>query len=216
MNHFSEDIDIYNNLYLKKYKRYFDLILTIVLLVITTPILIIAAILIKISSKGPVFYKQKRVGIQEKLFVCYKFRTMYDSKTENELIGSGKYKTNKMGILNKRKDDERVTKIGSILRKTSIDELPQLFNVLIGDMSLVGPRPLMPFMLEPFPEIMQTRCKVLPGITGLWQVRGRKKNTTVLDMINYDLEYILKANLIFDLYLIFLTIFAVIDTEGAY
>ena len=216
MNHFSRDIDIYNNLYLKKYKRYFDLILTIVLLVITTPILIIAAILIKISSKGPVFYKQKRVGIQEKLFVCYKFRTMYDSKTENELIGSGKYKTNKMGILNKRKDDERVTKIGSILRKTSIDELPQLFNVLIGDMSLVGPRPLMPFMLEPFPEIMQTRCKVLPGITGLWQVRGRKKNTTVLDMINYDLEYILKANLIFDLYLIFLTIFAVIDTEGAY
>ena len=216
MNHFSGDIDIYNNLYLKKYKRYFDLILTIVLLVITTPILIIAAILIKISSKGPVFYKQKRVGIQEKLFVCYKFRTMYDSKTENELIGSGKYKTNKMGILNKRKDDERVTKIGSILRKTSIDELPQLFNVLIGDMSLVGPRPLMPFMLEPFPEIMQTRCKVLPGITGLWQVRGRKKNTTVLDMINYDLEYILKANLIFDLYLIFLTILAVIDTEGAY
>ena len=216
MNHFSEDIDIYNNLYLKKYKRYFDLVFTTILIVITSPILIIVAILIKISSKGPIIYKQQRVGINETIFVCYKFRTMYHSVTTSEIKAIKKSTLKEIGILDKRKDDKRITKIGSFLRKTSIDELPQLFNVLKGDMSLVGPRPLIPFMLKPFPEIMMKRSKVLPGMTGLWQVKGRKNNTRVLDMINYDLEYILKVNFAFDMYILFLTIFAIMDTESAY
>jgi exopolysaccharide production protein ExoY len=205
-----------DNLYLTRYKRYFDVIMTTFLLIVTVPILTIVSILIKISSKGPIIYKQQRVGIHGRLFVCYKFRTMYNSMTKHETELLRESMACRTGILDKRKEVERVTKIGSFLRKTSIDELPQLFNVLRGDMSLVGPRPLIPFMLEPFPEITRNRCKVLPGLTGLWQVRGRKKNTTVLEMINYDLEYILKANLVFDLYIIFLTIHAVLDTEGAY
>jgi lipopolysaccharide/colanic/teichoic acid biosynthesis glycosyltransferase len=127
-----------------------------------------------------------------------------------------KNEVSRSGILDKRKDDQRITKIGSFLRRMSIDELPQLFNVLRGDMSLVGPRPLIPFMLEPFPEIKLIRCKVLPGVTGLWQVKSRKQNTTVLDMINYDLEYIRKVKISFDIYLLFLTILAIIDRDGAY
>lgn len=168
-----------SNLYLTRYKRYFDVIMTTFLLILNVPILTIVSILIKISSKGPIIYKQQRVGIHGRLFVCYKFRTMYNSMTEHETERLRESMACRTGILDKKKDDERVTKMGSLLRKTSIDELPQLFNVLRGDMSLVGPRPLIPFMLEPFPEITRNRCRVLPGLTGLWQVRGRKKNTTV-------------------------------------
>ena len=209
-----EIVNPVNNLYLKKYKRYFDLILTTVLLIATIPILLIAAVLIKISSKGPVLYKQQRVGIYGTLFVCYKLRTMYYMAKESERSRKSFDKIN--GILNKRSDDPRITRIGSFLRRTSIDELPQLYNVLRGDMSLVGPRPLIPFMLEPFPEIILKRCKVLPGITGLWQVKARKKNTKVHEMINYDLEYISKARFTFDLYILFLTIFVVFDIESTF
>jgi lipopolysaccharide/colanic/teichoic acid biosynthesis glycosyltransferase len=215
IDHF-ENTDPEKNNYLKKYKRLFDLLLAIILLLVTAPILIIAAILIKISSKGPVIYKQQRVGIYGKLFVCYKFRSMYHSVEDDESKTVRKSSSKRRGVLDKRKDDERITRIGSFLRKTSIDELPQLFNVLKGDMSLVGPRPLLPFMLEPFPEIKRKRCKVLPGITGLWQVKGRKNNTQVLDMINYDLEYILKVNFAFDIYILLLTIYVVMHAEGAY
>jgi exopolysaccharide production protein ExoY len=205
-----------NNLYLTKYKRYLDLILTFILLIVTAPILIIAAILIKISSRGPIIYKQERVGIYGTLFVCYKFRTMYHSVKNSESKMLRKSILKKTGILDKRRNDQRITRIGSFLRKTSIDELPQLYNVLRGDMSLVGPRPLIPFMLEPFPEIKMKRCKVLPGVTGLWQVKGRKNNTQVMDMINYDLEYILKVNFTYDMHILFLTLFAVMDTDSAY
>ena len=211
-----ENIDPEMNIYLRKYKRFFDLVLTIILLVITAPILIIAAILIKISSEGHVIYKQQRVGIYGKLFVCYKFRSMYNSGKNYESLTIGKTISKSTGVLDKRKDDKRITRIGSFLRQTSLDELPQLFNVLRGEMSLVGPRPLMPFMLKPYPEIMVERCRVMPGLTGLWQVKGRKKNTSVLDMIDFDLEYIKKANLSYDISILFSTIFAVIRRQGAY
>lgn len=205
-----------NNIYLTKYKRYFDLVITTILLTIAVPTLIMAMILIKISSRGPVLYKQQRVGLNGKLFVCYKLRTMHIFVEDVENYSIKKSEGSRSGILDKRKDDQRITKIGSFLRRMSIDELPQLFNVLRGDMSLVGPRPLIPFMLEPFPEIKMTRCKVLPGVTGLWQVKSRKQNTTVLDMINYDIEYIMKVKITFDIYILFLTILAIIDTDSAY
>ena len=205
-----------NNIYLSKYKRYFDFVIATILLTMAVPILITAMILIKISSRGPVVYKQQRVGLDGKLFVCYKLRTMHILVDGSENNSIKKNEVSRSGILDKRKDDQRITKIGSFLRRMSIDELPQLFNVLRGDMSLVGPRPLIPLMLEPFPEIKLIRCKVLPGMTGLWQVKSRKQNTTVLDMINYDLEYIRKVKISFDIYLLFLTILAIIDRDGAY
>ena len=215
----SYQVDIDNlgsNIYLSKYKRYFDFVIATILLTMAVPIMITAMILIKISSRGPVVYKQQRVGLDGKLFVCYKLRTMHILLDGSENNGIEKNEVSRSGILDKRKDDKRITKIGSFLRRMSIDELPQLFNVLRGDMSLVGPRPLIPFMLEPFPEIKLIRCKVLPGVTGLWQVKSRKQNTTVLDMINYDLEYIRKVKISFDIYLLFLTILAIIDKDGAY
>ena len=204
------------NLYLKKYKRYFDLFLTPFILLLFSPILILTFLLLRVSSTEKVIYKQLRIGLNGNLFPCYKFRTMHNTNTVNEHITSIDSTTIKRGILNKQKDDKRITKIGSFLRQTSLDELPQLFNVLRGEMSLVGPRPLMPFMLKPYPEIMIARCNVMPGLTGLWQVKGRKKNTSVMDMIDFDLEYIKKANLIFDLSILFLTIFAVLRRQGAY
>ncbi|MEJ2105679.1 MAG: sugar transferase, partial [Ignavibacteriaceae bacterium] len=126
------------NLYLKKYKRYFDLFLTPFILILFSPILILTFLLLRISSTEKVIYKQLRIGLNGNLFPCYKFRTMHNTNTVNEHITSTDSTTIKRGILNKQKDDKRITKIGSFLRQSSLDELPQLFNVLRGEMSLVG------------------------------------------------------------------------------
>jgi len=162
----------------------------------------------------PIFFKQFRVGFNGELFNCYKFRTMYDGINYSENCSGSDSELIRLGILDKTKNDNRITKVGSFLRKTSIDELPQLFNVLFGKMSIIGPRPLIPFMLEPFPDLKQIRCIVLPGITGLWQVKGRGKNRTVLDMINYDLEYITNVKLKLDIRILFLTIPALFKSDA--
>jgi lipopolysaccharide/colanic/teichoic acid biosynthesis glycosyltransferase len=120
------------------------------------------------------------------------------------------------GLLHKEKNDSRITVIGKIIRKTSIDELPQLFNVFFGDMSIVGPRPLVPFMLKPYPEFKDIRCLVRPGITGLWQIRDREHNTSAEYMIEHDTEYVENYNFLLDIKILVATPAAVVSGRGAY
>jgi len=202
--------------YLTTYKRYLDLVVAAISIVVSAPIMLLAATAIMFSSKGPIVFKQYRVGINGRMFNCYKLRTMDGKINLDKNHRNSEQDLTKLGILDKTKNDRRVTRVGSFLRKTSIDELPQLFNVLFGDMSIIGPRPLIPFMLEPFPDLKKIRCRVLPGITGLWQIKGRRKNRTVLDMIKFDLEYISNLSFTLDIKILLLTIPALFNPDGAY
>ena len=160
----------------KKIKRLFDLVLSVLGLIIASPILLITAIIIKLESKGPVIFKQKRLGLNGKTFVMYKFRSMYVG-AEKE----GVYET---------KGDTRVTKVGKFIRRTSIDELPQLVNIIKGDMSLIGPRPTLtyhPWPLAEYTEEQRKRFDVRPGITGWAQINGRK-DIPWDQRIKYDVE----------------------------
>jgi exopolysaccharide production protein ExoY len=197
-------------------KRAFDIFVSLALIISLAPILIIIAILVKLTSKGPILYSNERVGYRGVHFRCFKFRSMVtDQSTKREdyevaLAGQEK------GVLHKVKDDTRVTWIGKIIRKTSIDELPQLFNVLRGDMSIIGPRPLVPFMLKHLPEFREIRSLVRPGITGLWQIRDRGNNTSAEFMIEHDTEYVENFSLLLDMKILFKTPIVVITGDGAY
>jgi lipopolysaccharide/colanic/teichoic acid biosynthesis glycosyltransferase len=120
------------------------------------------------------------------------------------------------GILHKEKNDSRITTVGKIVRRTSIDELPQLFNVFLGDMSIVGPRPLVPFMLKPYPEFKNVRCLVRPGITGLWQIRDREHNTSAEYMMTHDTEYVENYSFFLDVKILAETPIVVLSGRGAY
>jgi lipopolysaccharide/colanic/teichoic acid biosynthesis glycosyltransferase len=189
----------------KLLKRFFDIIFSAILLVILFPILLIIAITIKLDSKGPIFFKQNRIGYKKKIFEIYKFRSLFSRKSEevNQLNES---------IVNS-KNDKRVTKIGSFLRRSSLDELPQLINILKGEMSFIGPRPILPEQYKVVPVKYINRFNVLPGITGLSQIKGRR-NLDWEDQLIYDCEYYDKFNLIFDLYIVFKTILVVLRKEG--
>ena len=201
-----------NNFYLKHVKRLLDIIITPVLILFSSPVLILTAILIKLTSKGPILFKQPRIGYQKKNFTCYKFRSMYyhtkDHNNPDHL--------EKDGILFKDKNDPRVTFIGKLIRRSSIDELPQLFNILKGEMSLVGPRPHLEFMAAPYPKFRTIRTLVLPGLSGYWQIKNRANNTSVLDMVDYDLYYLEHASFWLDIKIILHTATAVIKAHGAY
>jgi lipopolysaccharide/colanic/teichoic acid biosynthesis glycosyltransferase len=196
-------------------KRALDIILAAILLVVLSPVLLLTACSIRLTSPGPALFSHKRWGLNGSRFTCYKFRSMVTDHvavmTEEQLKAS-----HANGKLLKLKRDPRVTRIGAIIRKTSIDELPQLFNVLLGDMSLVGPRALVLNMLEPYPGFREVRCKMRPGITGLWQIRDRKNNTSAAFMIPHDVEYVTTFNLWLDLKILLLTIPAVLGGDGAY
>jgi len=196
-------------------KRAFDIAVSLLLIIIFSPILLLTAILVKLTSHGPVFYSNSRVGFKGKHFRCYKFRSMVSdhSRAKDHAVA---IESQEKGILFKAKNDSRVTWIGKIIRKTSIDELPQLFNVLFGDMSIIGPRPLVPFMLKNLPEFTEIRCLVRPGITGLWQIRDRVNNTSAQYMIKHDVEYIQEFSLQLDLKILFMTPVVVLKAEGAY
>ncbi len=202
-------------------KRLFDTIASLVILIIISPLLIIVAILIKKSSSGPIFYKQNRVGLKGNRFKVWKFRTMVENASElqHQLEAQNEVKG---GVLFKIKDDPRITKIGKFLRDYSIDELPQLINVLQGQMSLVGPRPL---PIRDYELSMQDtsqnssqnrllRYEVLPGITGLWQVKGRA-NVDSAEIFYWDMVYILQWSLALDLKILLQTIKVVLLKQGS-
>lgn len=188
-------------------KRLIDFFGSLLGLIILSPILIIIAILIKATSKGPVFFKQERLGKKGKVFKIIKFRTMV---VNAEKIGSG--------IFLKSENDNRITKIGKFLRATSLDELPQLINVLLGQMSLVGPRPPVPYhpyKYEDYNEFQRKRFLMKPGMTGLAQVKVRN-SVSWDERIRYDVEYIEKFNILFDFSILFKTFLKVVKPESIY
>lgn len=189
-------------------KRIVDIFGSLVGLVILLPLMIIIAILIKLTSEGPVIFKQERLGKNGRVFKIYKFRTMV---VNAENIGDG--------LTVKSESDSRITKVGRILRKTSLDELPQLFNVLVGHMSLVGPRP--PVTYHPYdgynsyPNWAKKRFNMRPGITGLAQVTVRN-SVTWDERIKVDNEYIDKFNIWLDIKILFMTIVKILNSESIY
>jgi exopolysaccharide biosynthesis polyprenyl glycosylphosphotransferase len=194
-------------------KRILDVIISAALLVLLLPFMIIISIIIKIDSKGPAVFTQKRVGLNGRPFIIYKFRTMV--KNAEQLFKLDIDQSNVGSLVFQEKNDSRVTKIGGFLRKTSLDELPQLFNVLLGNMSLVGPRPEIPEVADYYNDRQKLRLCVKPGITGLAQVSGRGE--IELDRtIEYDLEYIKKFDIWMDTRILFRTVFVVFKREGAY
>lgn len=188
-------------------KRLIDFFGSLLGLIILSPILIIIAILIKVTSKGPVFFKQERLGKNGKVFKIIKFRTMV---VNAEKIGSG--------LFLKSENDNRITKIGKFLRATSLDELPQLINVLLGQMSLVGPRPPVPYhpyKYEDYNEFQRKRFLMKPGMTGLAQVKVRN-SVSWDERIQYDVEYNEKFNILFDFSILFKTFLKVVKPESIY
>ena len=197
-------------------KRTFDIFVSFGLIVLLSPILITVALIIKLTSKGALLYSNERVGLNGEHFSCHKFRSMVTNQSVKQDDHLKAIEGQEKGILHKSKNDSRITWIGKIIRKTSIDELPQLFNVLTGDMSIIGPRPLVPFMLTPFPEFKEIRCLVRPGITGLWQIKDRENNTSAKYMISHDTEYIENYSLLLDAKILLATPFVVLSAKGAY
>jgi exopolysaccharide biosynthesis polyprenyl glycosylphosphotransferase len=197
----------------KSIKRSIDLLGSGLGLLILLPFLAAIALWIKLDSEGGVFFKQVRVGRDGELFTVWKFRTMIKDaekkRAELEHLSEGP------GLLFKLKEDPRITRSGRFLRRYSLDELPQLWNVLRGDMSLVGPRPALPVEVEQYDEWVRNRLKVKPGITGLWQVSGRTE-TSFADYVRFDLFYIQNWSLSLDLWILWRTLRAVITAEGAH
>lgn len=196
-------------------KRCFDIVGASVLILILSPVLIFTTLAIKLGSKGPIFFVQKRLGQNGKIINFIKFRSMYTDWSERR-PEDVKLDCSKTGNLLKLVDDPRVTPIGKWIRKFSIDELPQLFNVLDGSMSLVGPRPLMLHMLEPYPKFSHARHLVKPGITGLWQIRDRSRSSNACYMIQHDLEYVRTYRFKSDLKILLETVPAVLSARGAF
>jgi len=193
-------------------KYLIDRISALVGIIIVSPIFLLVSVLIKTTSEGPVFFKQKRVGLNGKRFYMYKFRTMVkDAEKMRELLQD---KNEMDGPVFKMKDDPRMTSVGRILRKFSLDELPQLFNVFSGDMSLVGPRPPLPEEVSQYELWQRRRLSVKPGITCLWQVNGRN-NIDFQNWMKLDLEYIDNWSLWLDIKILAKTLPAVIIAKGA-
>ncbi|WP_138494722.1 sugar transferase [Paenibacillus pinistramenti] len=195
-------------------KRVLDILLACIGLVLTAPVFLIAAICIKVEDpKGSVFFKQTRVGKDERPFEMYKFRSMVSNAEE---LKKDLLKYNEVsGAMFKMKNDPRITRTGRFLRKTSIDELPQLWNVLTGSMSLVGPRPPLPDEVAQYTDYQKQRLTVTPGCTGFWQVSARN-SVGFEEMVQMDLAYIRKRSLLLDIKIIFLTAYRMILSKDAY
>lgn len=194
-------------------KRVFDIILSLIGIIILSPLLLLVYVLIKLDSKGPAIFKQTRVGKDGVNFKIYKFRTM--------VVNAEKLQKLELDIKNienfvfQSREDSRITKIGSLLRKSSLDELPQLFNVLFGSMSLVGPRPEIEEVVKFYPENYKKRLLVLPGITGLAQVSGRGE-IELKKTVYYDLLYISRFSILYDIEILFRTLISVFKKDGAF
>lgn len=196
-----------DSIFNKFFKRFFDILCSILAIILFSPIMMTTAIIIKIASPGPVIFKQERIGLNKKPFNMYKFRSMKVEKYEEEKI---RWTT---------ANDSRKTKFGSFIRKTSIDELPQLFNVLKGDMSLVGPRPERPYFVDKFKEEIpkyMVKHQIRPGITGWAQVNGWRGDTSIEKRIECDIYYIENWSFSMDIKILFLTIFKGFVNKNAY
>lgn len=193
-------------------KRVLDIAISIVAIVGLAPFLLLAACAIKLDSSGPVLFSQTRVGQSGRTFTLLKFRSMHINA--EALIHELRQKNGTDTPTFKMKDDPRITRVGRFIRRTSIDELPQLINVLKGDMSLVGPRPPIPYEVELYEEWQRRRLEVIPGLTGLWQVSGRSK-LTFTEMVRLDLYYIDNWSLLLDMKIILRTIPTVLLSQGA-
>lgn len=194
-------------------KRLIDIVCSLVAIIVLIPLFIAIAIIIKLTSRGPIFFSQRRVGKDGVEFNMYKFRSMVINAEElkETLVAQNEMS----GPMFKMRNDPRVTKVGRIIRKTSIDELPQLWNVLKGDMSLVGPRPSLPKEVAQFQSWMYKRLNVKPGLTCYWQVSGRN-NIDFEDWMMLDIKYIEQRNLFVDIKLIFKTILVLFGDRNAY
>ncbi len=196
-------------------KRCFDIFCSTFLLLLLTPVYLLIALLIKLDSPGSIFFKQNRIGLHCQQFKMWKFRTMVVNaeKLQSSLEAKNEIKD---GVLFKLKDDPRITPIGKFLRRYSLDELPQIFNVLLGEMSLVGPRPLPIRDVEKFKTKHFIRQEVLPGITGLWQVSGRSDIDNFEDGVKLDISYIENWSILLDLKILLKTVNVVLNKTGAY
>ena len=194
-------------------KRVFDLAIAIPLTLLLSPLMLLAAILIKLDSKGPIIFRQDRVGENCELFSIYKFRTMIQDAEVR--LGDVVRETGDGQILHKHRADPRVTRVGRVLRRASIDELPQFLNVIKGEMSLVGPRPELPFLVEQYEPWQRKRFAIPPGITGWWQIRGRSERPMHLH-VDDDLYYVQNHSLLLDLHILWKTIGVVLRGRGAY
>jgi lipopolysaccharide/colanic/teichoic acid biosynthesis glycosyltransferase len=199
-------------------KRAVDLVVTVPILLVLSPLLALVAVIVKLTSRGPVLFRQERIGMSDEPFTMLKFRSMVENADDSalreiiqlELAGARVPEARSFKLAG----DTRITRVGRILRATSVDELPQLINVVRGDMSLVGPRPALPWEVDSFPVEFRRRTTVPPGITGLWQVNGRSRVGT-LDMLRFDLEYVDTWSLSTDLRILLRTLPVVIFGDGA-
>lgn len=194
-------------------KRVFDLALAFLLLLISAPFMLIVALLIKLDSPAPAVFRQERVGENCKPFMMYKFRTMFSDA--HQRLPEVMKRTEDGQIVHKVPNDPRVTRVGRFLRRTSLDELPQLINVIKGEMSLVGPRPELPFLVDQYEPWQRKRFAVPPGMTGWWQISGRSQRMMHLHTED-DLYYIQNYSLLLDLQILWKTIGVVISAQGAY
>ena len=194
-------------------KRLLDVTGSLLGLILLSPLLLSVALAVRLTSPGPVLFRQKRIGADEKVFICYMFRSMYeDAEARQEELEA---MNEADGAVFKIKNDPRITPVGRFIRRWSVDELPQLINVLKGEMSLVGPRPLPVRDFERMSEVHKERLAAVPGMSGYWQISGRS-NLSFEDMVRLDLYYIENWSLSFDIKIILKTLGAVLKREGAY
>lgn len=205
-------------------KRLSDLVLSLLTVLVLSPVLLVISMLVKAGSRGPALFRQERVGMDGRIFLCYKFRTMIADADESihrdiykkNIKGSGEANAGDAAkpVFGKVKDDPRITKVGKWLRRSSLDELPQLFNVIHGEMSIVGPRPPIPYEVEEYDLRHRKRLDMKPGITGLWQVSGRNR-VSFEEMVQIDQYYIENWSLWLDLKIILMTLPAMFRGDGA-
>lgn len=204
--------NIYSNFYLTV-KRLFDIAASLFALLITLPLTLVVSLCIYLDDRGPIFYTQERIGKDGKPFRIYKFRSMCQNADDKKKELTEQNEVN--GAMFKMSNDPRVTRVGCFIRRHSIDELPQLINVLLGNMTVVGPRPPLPEEVNQYSKHDKERLKVKPGCTGLWQVSGR--NSLDFDeMVELDINYIEHASLLLDMKICFKTIWIMIYPNEAY
>jgi exopolysaccharide biosynthesis polyprenyl glycosylphosphotransferase len=208
-----EDLEVRDSFMYRTMKRGTDIVIALLLVILFLPIIPVVAVLIKLDSRGPILFKQKRVGRNGKEFDFYKFRSMMEGA--ESAIGILRPLSSTSGPVFKLRNDPRITSVGRFLRRSSLDELPQLINVLKGDMSIVGPRPNLPSEVCHYLPWQKQRLSVTPGITCLWQITGRS-HIGFQEWMRLDLEYIRKRSAATDLKIILKTIPAVIARKGAY